>query len=120
MLACGSIVREEEAFYDGAQDAGQLHGEREGGVVLVVLDGDDGLTADPASKCQVLLSKAGLLAERLDVVSHKAARRYEMPTESAMPAAMMTTAKATVASAPRRSALGSWKSSASFTIECLR
>ena len=64
------FVQEKDFVHMESQQPGQFHGQGQGGVVFVVLDGDDGLPADPQHLGQIFLPEACLLAQLFDVVPH--------------------------------------------------
>lgn len=60
----------EDILHRGFQQPGQPHGQPQGGIVLVVLNGVDGLAGDAQLPCQVLLPEPRRLPQLPNPVFH--------------------------------------------------
>ena len=68
---CSASVRQmEDILHRGFQQPGQPHGQPQGGVVLVVLNGVDGLAGDAQLPGQVLLPEPGRFPQLSDPILH--------------------------------------------------
>src|SRR5699024_3593364 len=90
------------------QQAGQLHPQGQGGVVLVVFDGVDGLPGHPQQLGHVLLPQAPGLAQLFDPVLHTpSASSTPKSTRAAVRMIQITTSRFT-RSSPTRARPSHW------------
>ena len=65
------FLQKEDAFDRLLEQPGHPHGQRQCGIIFVVLHRHDRLTADAEQPCEILLPQATRLAQFFDIVPHR-------------------------------------------------